>query len=113
MSGSSFATYARAYASDLVILAGAEVVETFARTPRTTIAFCKHCGSHVPHAQPGADEIEFGAGLLDDDPHVGITYHVHVASRAPWVVLEDDLPKHETMNAEPVGDRICPPPDVT
>jgi hypothetical protein len=62
------------------------------------MAFCKRCGSVVPHPTPGSALVEFGAGLLDDDPVVRIGYHIFVASRAPWCELDDDLPKHDGLN---------------
>lgn len=102
MSGSSFATYARAERQHLHITSGADDVIEFERAPGNTIAFCKYCGSHVPHPPSSSPLVEFGAGLLDDDPGVGVAYHIFVGSRAPWVHLDDDLPKFEELNAHPV-----------
>jgi hypothetical protein len=38
----------------------------------------------VPYPPPGLSEVEFGAGLLDDDPSVRPSNHIFVASSAPW-----------------------------
>lgn len=102
MSGSSFATYARTETKHLHITSGAEHVTVYERTPGNTIAFCQHCGSHVPHPPPGSALVEFGAGLLEDDPGVGVAYHIFVGSRAPWTQLNDELPKFDELNAQPV-----------
>ncbi|MDB4975252.1 MAG: hypothetical protein JWN48_3593 [Myxococcaceae bacterium] len=102
MTGSSFATYARAYTRDLTVLSGADAITTYERAPGNVIAFCQRCGSLVPHPPPGSAQLEFGAGLLDDDPGLDIAYHIYVDSRAPWCELNDDLPKFEGMgNLEP------------
>jgi len=101
MSGSTFATYARAQTKDYFILSGADAVTTFERSPGTVIAFCQRCGSLVPHPPPGSPLLEFGAGLLDDDPGVGVAYHIYVGSRAPWCELADDLPKFDAMGRLP------------
>ena len=34
-------------------------------------------------------------GALDDDPGVRPSAHCHVADRAPWFEITDDLPRHE------------------
>jgi hypothetical protein len=95
MSGSTFATYARAEAKHLFVLAGSHALITYERCPGNTIAFCRQCGTLVPFPPPGSPLVEFGAGLLDDDPGLGIGYHIYVASRAPWCVLEDGLPQYD------------------
>jgi hypothetical protein len=95
MTGSSFATYARAYASQLHVLAGSDAITTFERRPGNVIAFCKRCGSLVPHPPPGSAEVEFLAGLLDEDPGVKVSFHIYVSSRAPWCELSDGLPQFE------------------
>jgi hypothetical protein len=32
-------------------------------------------------------------GALDDDPGIKPKLHVHVASKAPWFTITDDLPQ--------------------
>lgn len=105
MSGSMFATFVRVHATDLRVLAGADAVTTFARSERWTIAFCKDCGSVVPQVQPWSELVEFGAGLLDDDPGVRLGYHIFVESRAPWCELNDELPKFARLNPSHVEPR--------
>jgi len=105
MSGSTFATYARALTKDLVVVSGADALVCYERSPGTVIAFCRRCGSLVPYPPAGSPEVEFGAGLLDDDPGVGIAYHIFVASRAPWCELTDDLPKFDGLNPTPFSER--------
>lgn len=103
MSGSSFATYARAYTRDLEVLSVGAGLTTYERCPGNVIAFCRRCGSLVPYPPPDSPLVEFGAGLLDDDPAVGIEYHIYVGSRAPWCELSDDLPQFEAMGSLPTA----------
>lgn len=95
MSGSTFATYARASAAHLRVLSGADAITTFERRPGNVIAFCRRCGSLVPHPPPGSAEVELLAGLLDDDPGVKVSFHIYTGSRAPWCELSDGLPQFE------------------
>jgi hypothetical protein len=95
MTGSSFATYARANAQDLRILSGASSITRFERAPGNVIAFCQRCGSLVPHPPAGSPEVEFLAGLLDDDPRTRVSFHIYVGSKAPWCELSDGLPQYE------------------
>jgi hypothetical protein len=101
MSGSTFATYARAWTKDLRILSGADELTLYERCPGNVIAFCKRCGSLVPYPPEGSAQVEFGAGLLDDDPGVGVEYHIYVGSRAPWCEIEDGLPQFEELGSRP------------
>jgi len=95
MSGSSFLTYARVMTKDLHVTRGKSAVTHYERAPGNVIAFCKHCGSLVPCPPAGSPQCEFGAGLLDDDPKVGIAYHIYVTSRAPWCEISDGLPQYD------------------
>ncbi len=93
MTGSTFATYARSETNTLRVTSGADAITTYERCPGNVIAFCQRCGSLVPHPPEGSPQVEFFAGLLDDDPGVGISFHIYADSRAPWHEIHDDLPR--------------------
>jgi GrpB-like predicted nucleotidyltransferase (UPF0157 family) len=95
MTGSTFATYARAETKTLTVLSGADAVTTYERCPGNVIAFCRQCGSLVPHPPEGSPEVEFFAGLLDDDPGVSVSFHIYACSRAPWHEIDDELPRFD------------------
>jgi hypothetical protein len=95
MTGSTFATYARADANALKVLSGADGITTYERCPGNVIAFCRRCGSIVPYPPKDSPQVEFFAGLLDDDPGVSVSFHIYVASRAPWHEIEDELPQFD------------------
>lgn len=54
-------------------------------------AFCRRCGSPLPHATRSGREVIIPAGSLDDDPVSKPERHVHWSSRAPWYVHGDGL----------------------
>lgn len=61
--------------------------------------FCRRCGSSVPGA-PQRSGVVVPAGNFDGDPGIRPEAHYFVASKAPWFVLADDLPR---FDAHPPG----------
>ena len=57
-------------------------------------AFCRTCGSSLPHPTRSGREVIIPAGTLDDDPGVAPTEHVHWASRAAWLPA-GELPRRD------------------
>ena len=76
-------------------LRGAERVELFKvpEAARFTQAFCRDCGSKLPHV--GQTRVVVPAGSLDDDPGVRPGLHIFVGSKAPWFEICDDLPRYD------------------
>lgn len=58
-------------------------------------AFCRHCGSQLPHATRSGRAVIVPAGSFDADPGERPTRHAFWSSRAPWTDLPDDLPTME------------------
>jgi hypothetical protein len=87
-------------------LRGGERVQTFKvpEAERFTQAFCKECGSGVPHV--GVSRVVVPAGSLDDDPGVRPGLHIFVASKAPWYEIRDDLPRYDAY----APGMVQPPP---
>ena len=54
-------------------------------------AFCRTCGSHMPHRTSNGNGYVIPAGALDDDPGVTPERIIYWASRAPWFVHTDTL----------------------
>lgn len=55
--------------------------------------FCRTCGSPVPGQSAEQGFWFVPAGLLDSDPGFrGYAAHIHIASKAPWVMIGDDAP---------------------
>jgi hypothetical protein len=78
-------------------LVGGDLVSRFdlptARSFAT--AFCRQCGSPLPHATRSGREIVIPAGSLNEDPTSGPDRHVHWGSRVAWYSHGDGLPVEE------------------
>lgn len=55
-------------------------------------AFCRTCGSQLPHLTRSGREVIIPAGSFDDDPGVTPSMNVNWGSRAPWAVALSPLP---------------------
>lgn len=57
--------------------------------------FCRVCGSSMPRFDEGRGFCVVPMGSFDDDPGVRPGRHIHVASKAAWDTIADDLPQFE------------------
>lgn len=57
--------------------------------------FCSQCGSSLPWVTRNGKYVLIPMGTLDEDPGVEPTHSIFWASRAPWYVSVDALPKHD------------------
>jgi hypothetical protein len=57
------------------------------------VAFCGHCGAAAPRISRERGGVVVPAGTLDCDPGMRAMAHIHVASKANWVDIKDDLPQ--------------------
>ncbi|MGB1885522.1 MAG: GFA family protein [Gammaproteobacteria bacterium] len=93
--GSAFSTYAKTASRDLEICTGLDLIQCFQSSPHATREFCRRCGSKLFYrSQSAPNQVWLDAGCLDDDPGVGVSQHVFVASKAEWHDICDDLPQH-------------------
>jgi len=75
-------------------VAGEALVREYESSPGVFRAFCPRCGSPIYSRRPDAPDIlRLRLGLLDDDPERRSLAHFHVASKAPWHTITDDLPQ--------------------
>ena len=92
----AFRTRARVATKDWTTLSGADEIRLYESSPGEHKAFCGHCGSSLFtkfDAHPAV--LGFPLGTLDTDPGVKATRHVHVASKAPWFDITDNLPQSD------------------
>jgi hypothetical protein len=92
--GSAFRVRTSVKVTDFAFVAGAELVTYFESSPGNRRGFCRVCGSPIVSkfdAHP--DYYGLPLGALDDDPGIRPTLHVHVASKASWFNITDDLPQ--------------------
>jgi hypothetical protein len=55
--------------------------------------FCRSCGSYLGEIETNPKGFPVAASALDDDPGVRPVPHEHVAEKAPWYEILDDLPQ--------------------
>jgi len=60
-----------------------------------SVAFCRTCGSQLPHTTRSGREVIVPCGGLDADPGQRPSAQVHWASRAPWTEDAGGLPARE------------------
>jgi hypothetical protein len=92
--GSAFRARASVRAADFEWIEGEDLVTFYESSPGTRRGFCRVCGSPIVskfEAHPAYYGLPLGP--LDDDPGIRPTLHVHVASKAPWFTITDDLPQ--------------------
>jgi hypothetical protein len=91
--GAAFRTRAAVRATAFRWLTGEDLVTRYESSPGETRTFCRTCGATLPtFFRDRASEIGLPLGTLDDDPGVKPSAHVHVASKAPWFDIPDELP---------------------
>jgi len=75
---------------------GQELVGKFAQEGFSTRNFCTQCGSSL---YDDASTVYYvGAGVLQN-PKLEPTFHIHVASKAPWDEIAGDATQHAAMPA--------------
>jgi hypothetical protein len=100
--GAAFRTRASVGRADFRFVAGEELVQRYRSSPGTERSFCRVCGANlVSFFDDRPDVLGFPLGTLDDDPGVKPVAHMHVASKAPWHDITDDLPCFETVPPGP------------
>lgn len=94
-SGASFATNVVFPFEALHVCTGAECIRSHESSPGKRRFFCGACGSPIySRAEATHTLVSVRAGLLEADPGIRPSFHAYVASKAPWVTLDDDLPRY-------------------
>ena len=98
LSGSSAILTVGVRTADYRLLAGAELIKSYAAPilyapPAYHVTFCSVCSSPVPPAHPEGERFEIAAGLFDGDPGVRPDRHIFVELAPAWMESGDDLPR--------------------
>jgi hypothetical protein len=92
--GAAFRSRATVRAKDFEWISGEGLLSYYESSPGTRRGFCRVCGSPIlSKFDENTSVYGLPLGLLDDDPKVRPTQHVHVANKAPWFTITDDLPQ--------------------
>ena len=93
--GAAFGTYARVKRGDFVLLSGQQDMVSYQSSPEVTRTFCGRCGATLQFIRATRpDTFSLALGTLDDDPGLRPSMHIFVGDKAPWVEIDDELPKH-------------------
>jgi hypothetical protein len=102
--GAAFRSRARTRAADFRLLAGEELLTFYESSTGNHRGFCRVCGSPVvTKFDSDTSVVSLPLGALDGDPGIRPQMHVHVASKAPWFTITDDLPQFAELPAEMQG----------
>ena len=84
-------------AEDFRWVSGAELVARYRPDPPFHLVrcFCGGCGTYLGDPEASPKLFPIAASALDDDPGVRPALHEHVAGKAPWYQILDDLPQYE------------------
>jgi len=76
-------------------IAGEDTLAKYAMDDGWGVWRCSVCGSPVPRMHSAGQAYWVPAGLLEDDPGVGVAGHIFVGSRAPWDNITDRCAQYE------------------
>ena len=94
-SGTAFAANLPVRMADFRIVAGAASLRAYESHPGKERVFCGECGSPIisrSRGDPGMVRVR--AGTLDEPAPTHAAFHFHVASKASWLPITDDLPQY-------------------
>ena len=80
---------------NVVWISGRENIKTYSKPDGWGPAFCSNCGSPLPHMNTDKTMWFVPAGLLDEDPEVGVRDHIWLSSKPTWDVIGDDAPQFQ------------------
>jgi hypothetical protein len=108
-SGTAVCTQGRVWREQFRLLAGEELIRVYGKGEGAVKAFCSVCGSSLfGGTWPDGSQVSIRLGAIDGDPGIRPQFHTHVASKAPWDEIVDDLPQYPgewSKDAEPLPRR--------
>src|SRR5690606_38130593 len=96
----SYATFIAVPQLQFHWLSGQRLIRSYASSPHGRRCFCAACGSPVPVLLDEADLAIVPMGGLLGDPGVRPQAHWFVASRAPWISIDDGLAQYDEFPPE-------------
>ena len=88
--GGASSAAALAAENDFLLISGSDLMCRFQSSAGFGSVFCKSCGSILPIHMPEQNLYWVPVGLLDSDPGIPLTRHIHVNSKAAWEILDHD-----------------------
>jgi hypothetical protein len=82
-------------AADFRIVSGAASLKSYESRPGKQRMFCAKCGSPIISRSVGdPGMVRIRVGTLDEPVDARPAFHFHVASKASWMPITDDLPQY-------------------
>lgn len=95
-SGTAFATNAAVDRDAFSVESGEERLSRYESSPGKFRYFCSACGSPVySRSKATPQRLYVRIGTLDSGERLSPDIHIHVASKAPWYPILDDLPQRQ------------------
>lgn len=93
--GAAFSTFIEVSLSDVQWIAGKEFLIDYVADNQSTRQFCRNCGSSLTFcaASQLGQSIEIAAACFDEPANIQPDAHIFVASKVPWMTLNDNLAK--------------------
>ncbi|WP_201764314.1 GFA family protein [Marinobacter sp. BSs20148] len=82
------------------VIKGGQLLDTFAKTPKSERQFCSKCGGHVMTNHPGMGLIDIAAATI---PSLAFVPHAHVNYAETVLPIKDGLPKFRDIPSEAGG----------
>lgn len=99
-SGSANSVFGGLKKEQLRVVQGKELMSYYTKYPGSHVAFCSQCGSCLLNEKIDWETTNIRLGLLDDATAIEPSFHVYVASGAPWHHWQDELPKFDELPGE-------------
>jgi hypothetical protein len=94
-SGAAFASNMSVRAADFRVVSGEASLKAYESRPGKERLFCAACGSPIISRSVGdPGRVRVRVGTLDEPVNARPAFHFHVASKASWMPIADDLPQH-------------------
>lgn len=95
--GSAFASIGCIEVEKFSIRSGEDALSRSEETPEGHAALCAFCHARIYAMVRQRRFVHIPLGILADVPSVLPSFHINVASKAPWYRITDDLPQHDVL----------------
>lgn len=95
--GSAFKPMASIRTGKLRITGGEDRILYFGKPTETHDVHCRRCGSFLYSVITANGNTHVAMGTLIDTPSIKPSFHMFVASKAPWFEITDDLPQFDGL----------------
>jgi len=106
--GAAYGTYYVVTRENFCWTSDHNTILDYRSSPVLNRSFCKVCGSVTPNADDTGQFMYVPAGAHDDGPL--IQAHIFVTSKAPWLDINDKLPKYDDHAPDAPGPVYDNPP---